>query len=190
MSQQRPYKRRLLNLGVNREMQLRMIGKITCILFVSLLISSAVYFFFANQEITSSFKLFHIKARNFLDYLLPVVVSSFFISLIVGVFASLFFPKSLAGGLYRIEREVEQVIKGDLTVKITLRRGDESADLAAKINEMIHEFRKEMTSIQSAMDVAKKICFSETEMTPEVRIEELKKIHTRIISNISKLKLH
>ncbi len=94
MSEVKTYKRKLLNFSINRHMQFNMIGKICLILFVSQLLSGLIFFYFSNQEITASFQMFHIKARNFLDFLWPVVGASVLISVIVGFLASLFFSKA------------------------------------------------------------------------------------------------
>ena len=145
-------KRKLLNLNIHRAMQLRMIARISCILFISLLLSSAVYYHFANVEITSSFKLFHIKARSFLDMLLPTVAYSFAFSLVVGIIASLFFPKNYAGSVYRIEQDLKQILEGDLCKRITLRKGDEVTELAAEINSLVGQFHDQVVSIRRTLE--------------------------------------
>ena len=126
-------RRKLLNFSVNRAMQFWMIGKISLILFASQLLCGLIFFYFSNQEITASFQMFHIKARNFLDFLLPVILAAVLISLVVGFLASLFFPKPIAGSLYRIEADLGNVLaSGDLRVQIKLREGDQAAALAAQ----------------------------------------------------------
>ncbi len=52
--------------------------------------------------------MFHIKAQNFLDFLWPVIGAAVLISAIVGFLASLFFPKPIAGALYRIEEDLKK----------------------------------------------------------------------------------
>ena len=156
MNTKQTYKRKLLNFSIKRDMQFKMIGKIFLLLFVSLLLSGLIFYLFANQEITSSFQMFHVKARNFLDFLLPVVISSFLISLVVGVIGSLFFPKPIAGGVYRIEQDLQKVIKqGDLTVKITLREGDQVSTLAEQINTLLSDFRGKFARIDRQIEQLK-----------------------------------
>ena len=163
MNAQRTYKRKLLNLSVKREMQFRMIGKIFLLLFVSLLLSSLIFYFFADREVTSSFQMFHIKARNFLDFLLPAVLGAFLISLVVGVVGSLFFPKSIAGGVYRIEQELQNVIeKGDLSVQVTLRSGDQVVSLAQKINLVLADYRDRTVRLDRALQQLEQYATDET----------------------------
>ncbi|MFH1021608.1 MAG: methyl-accepting chemotaxis protein [Pseudomonadota bacterium] len=189
MNQERTYKRKILNFSVNRAMQLRMIGKLISIILVSLLISGGVYYHYANQQITASFMLFHIKARNFLDFLLPVVGISFVISLVVGTIASLFFPKNVAGALYRIEEDVRRITEGDLTVQITLRSGDEGVSLAEQLNQMVALFRETIVSVQDSLHQAQKVCGTGPEMISTEHLAELQASLGQIAQEINKLKV-
>lgn len=181
MRSQRPYKRKALNLAVNRDMQLRMIAKIATILFVSLLISSSAYYGWANQEITSSFRLFHIKARNFLDFLLPAVAASFVLSLAVGTLASLFFPKNIAGSLFRIESEVRRIAAGDLGVRIKLRSGDEGTALAAALNGLTADLQTKAAAIADALAEADDILPPGVNRQPTLKeTQRLQALHGRI----------
>jgi methyl-accepting chemotaxis protein len=185
MRQKRTNRRKVLNFSVNRGLQLRMIGKMSCIILASLLISSGVYYYFANQTISESFLLCHIQARNFLDFLLPIVGISFVISLLVGTIASLFLPKNLAGPLYRIEQEVRRLTNGDLTVQICLRSGDEARSLAGQINQMVELYRETLVSVQDSLQEIQKICDAGT----QISTEECQAIHDRIVTKISKFKV-
>jgi hypothetical protein len=189
MSQQRPYKRKFLNLGVNRGMQFRMIAKMTAILFLCLLITGLTYYYFANQEITGSFKLFHIKARNFLDFLLPAVIGSLVASFVVGVTASLFFPQSYAGGLYGIERDLKKLIDGDLGVRVKLREGDEAIPLAGTVNELVNCFRGKILHLQDELGKMQEILASEAGGSPEERLAALRRIHGQLMEELKQLKV-
>ncbi|MEE4254747.1 MAG: hypothetical protein V2I50_11970, partial [Desulfuromusa sp.] len=139
---------------------------------------------FANQEITSSFQMFHVKARNFLDFLLPVVLSSFAISLVAGVIGSLFFPKPIAGGLYRIEMDLQQVIDdNDLRVQTKLRDGDQLIPLAEQINLLLNDMRTRMNHVQLALTELEKID------QQEVSTETLQRIRDHLILGHQNLKI-
>lgn len=153
MNARRTYKRKLLNFSIKREMQFMMIGKIFLLLFVSLLLSSLIFYFFADREVTASYQMFHIKARNFLDFLLPAVLGAFVISLVVGAIGSLFFPKPIAGGVYRIEQDLQRVIEeGDLTVQIKLRQGDQVGPLADQINNLMTDYHGRVRRLDRALE--------------------------------------
>jgi methyl-accepting chemotaxis protein len=153
-------KRRALNLSVNRTLQLHMIRRIAMILLLSLLASSAVYYFFADREITTSYQLFHVHARNFLEFLLPVVIGAFVLSLVVGGVITLFFPHRIAGGLYGIEREVRRMADGDLTARIALRKKDAVHGLAVEVNRMVDGLHTRLQAVQIGLDEAHGGCAS------------------------------
>ncbi len=189
MDSTRPNKRKILNFAVNRKMQIYMVGRIALILLVSLLVSSMAYYFFADWEITSSFSLFHITARNFLDFLLPVIIGSFCVSLMIGTTASLFFPKKIAGGLYGIERDVQQIANGDLTATITLRRGDNVGSLPRDIKLLVGGFRRRIIAIQNGLGRAEDVFSAHGLLTPRERLEELEDIYDRMQQEIQNLKV-
>lgn len=188
MPQPRLYKRKILNLMVNRALQLRLIFRVSLIVMVSLLIMSGVYYQYANQEINGSFMQFHVKARNFLDFLLPVLGIAFVVSLLAGVSASLFVPQSLAGPLYRMEEDLRRIAAGDLTVRINLRNGDEGGPLAAQINETVDQFQKMATSVWLALHEAEKLG-ADSEISAEDHLLEIQTLCARVNSQIKKLKL-
>jgi methyl-accepting chemotaxis protein len=128
--------------------------------------------------------MFHVKARNFLDFLLPVVLSSFAISLVAGVIGSLFFPKPIAGGLYRIEMDLQQVIDdNDLRVQTKLRDGDQLIPLAEQINLLLNDMRTRMNHVQLALTELEKID------QQEVSTETLQRIRDHLILGHQNLKI-
>lgn len=58
----------------------------------------------------------------------------------------LLFSHRIAGPLYRIEKTLYEIIKGNLTLKIRLREGDELSTLADAVNIMTENFNKIVTS--------------------------------------------
>ena len=177
-------RRKLLNFSINRAMQFRMIGKISLILFASQLLSGLIFFYFSNQEISASFQMFHIKARNFLDFLLPVILAAVLISLIVGFLASLFFPKPIAGSLYRIEADLGNVLaSGDLRVQIKLREGDQAEALAAQVNTLLSDLRQRVGSSQQGLEKLQTLCGDGA----KIERAELQKIHAQLQDQFGRL---
>ena len=190
MNAKQPYqKRKMLNLQVNRNMQMRMIGRISGIIFISLLFSSAIYFYFSDIQITASYQMFHIKAKSFLDMLLPVVIGSFIVSLVAGFIGSLFFPKNYAGSLYRIEQDLQQVMNGDLTKKIVLRKGDEGVEVVDQLNKLISTFRDKFADIQAGLVKAQQHGGPQAPGSTDERLEAVHEIHQQLLSELQKLKM-
>ncbi|MBI5558350.1 MAG: hypothetical protein HY885_12010 [Deltaproteobacteria bacterium] len=188
MNNQGRSQRRLLNLKVNRAVQVGMIIRISCILFVCLLLCSGVYYVLANQEIAASYNTFHIKAQNFLDFLLPAIIGSFVVSLVAGMIASLFFPRNYAGGLYAIERDLKKIIGGDLNARVRLRRGDAALPLAVTVNDLIDFFKEKLSHTSAGLARAQDV-FTATGLPQDAQLAELKKIVTALQDEINNLKI-
>lgn len=133
--------------------------------------------------------MFHVKARNFLDFLLPVVGISFGVSLVVGTVASLFFPKNVAGPLYRIEEDVRKMAGGDLTVRIRLRDGDEGAAVAGQINQLADLFEQTVIDGRKILHKAGEINGAGAETTRDERQEELQALYEMMDRKIKTLRV-
>ena len=174
MSTEKTYKRkRFFNYSVKGRLQFRMLFKIWMILFVSLLISGAIFYLYSDINVGASYRLFHVKAKNFLDFLLPVLVGGFATSLVLGILVALFFPHAFAGPLHRIEKELGAIGHGDLSKRITLRKGSEVHELADAINEMAENLRNQVRRIRDAGDEINDII---QDTSPENMEENLRRL--------------
>lgn len=144
------YKRKKLNLNVNRQFQMWLLARILGTVILSSLVAACILYFYARQETTASFYEAHIKIRRVSDLLLPVIAAGSLVSLVSGTLLALFLPQKIAGPLYRVEQELAAVQKGDLTVVIKLRGRDTLQDLADSINETIAGLRKKVQAIKDA----------------------------------------
>ena len=148
-------RKRFFNFSIKKRLQLRMLVKIWSIIFITLLLTGIIFYFYSDINVGKSYRLFHVKANNFLDFLFPVLLAGFFSSLVLGFLAAVFFPYAIAGPLYRIEKELVDIGNGDLKKKIKLRKGDEVGDLADSINIMVEGLRvkiKKMGDISGHID--------------------------------------
>jgi len=132
-----------------------MLVKIWSIIFITLLLTGIIFYFYSDINVGKSYRMFHVKANNFLDFLFPVLLIGFFSSLVLGFFAAIFFPYAIAGPLYRIEKELVDIGNGNLKKKINIRKGDEIGDLADSMNTMVEALRakiKKMGDISGHID--------------------------------------
>lgn len=144
-------RRSVINYSIKRQMQFRLLLRVMLIALIATGLTTAFFYFYSNQEIGQSFKQFHIQARSFLDLLLPAIIIALAIGIIMAFIMALFFPHRIAGPLYRMERELkERVGEGDLTVKFSLRKGDEVGDLADALNIMIEKLKLKIGRIRAA----------------------------------------
>jgi nitrate/nitrite-specific signal transduction histidine kinase len=66
------------------------------------------------------------------------------------VLLTIFFSHKIAGPVYRFERACHDVIGGDYTQSVTLRRGDEMKNLASLLNEVIGASRQRLIDLSEA----------------------------------------
>ncbi|MBW1794014.1 MAG: methyl-accepting chemotaxis protein, partial [Deltaproteobacteria bacterium] len=117
------------------------------------------------------------------------LVCGFFASLILGVVASLLFPHAIAGPLYRIERELADIGKGNLCKEIKLRKRDEVKDLADSINLMIGELRDKIETISDISGQIGELAESATVERPEEALEKVKLANANLQEAIKEFKL-
>jgi nitrogen fixation/metabolism regulation signal transduction histidine kinase len=66
------------------------------------------------------------------------------------VFLTVFFSHKIAGPVYRLEKVCHNMISGNYTDQIHLRKGDEMQNLAVLLNEVIRKTRERMNSFLNA----------------------------------------
>lgn len=142
------FKRKKLNLSVKNELQRWLLVRISGVVILSSVIAALVLYGYARNEICDSFYSAHIAIRRVSDLLWPVVAAGSAVSLLSGMLLAIFLPQKIAGPIFRIEKDLEPVGQGDLTVTITLRADDPLQDFAARINEAIGELRVKVHRIQ------------------------------------------
>ncbi len=190
MPNKKNYKRKkFFNLSIKRNLQFRMLVKIWLIVLASLVVTSVIFYFYSDINVGTSYRLFHVKADNFLDFLFPVLIAGFFASLILGVLAALFFPHSFAGPIYRIEKELIDIGKGDLKKEIRLRKGDEVKDLTNAINVMVYNLRNQIKPIsEMSWEIKKLIEGSDSESPPET-LKKIKGVNENFQQALKEFKL-
>lgn len=140
--------RKKLNLSVKKEFQRWLIVRIFGAVLLSSLVAGAILYLYARHEVMESFWQAHITIRRVSDLLWPVVLAGSAVSLISGTLLAIFLPQKIAGPIFHMERDLEKVAKGDLTVHITLRSDDTLKDLAASINQTVSALRVRIKRIQ------------------------------------------
>lgn len=131
------YKRKKLNLKVKSQFQRWLLVRILATVLISSVVAALILYLYSSQEIGESFYDAHIKIRRVSDLLLPVIFAGSFISLLSGTMLALFLPQKIAGPVYRIEQDLQEIQGGNLKKEIRLRESDPLKDLAATINTTI-----------------------------------------------------
>lgn len=189
-SSERAYKRgKFFNFSIKKRLQWRILVKIWSIILASLFVTGIIFYFYSDINVGKSYRLFHVKAESFLDFLIPVLLTGFFASLILGVVASLFFPHAIAGPLYKIERELVDIGKGDLRKEIKIRKGDELKDLADSVNIMVRGLRDNIKAISDiSVEIGGLVARARDE-SPNETINKIEVANSNLQETIRKFKL-
>jgi len=142
------YKRKLLNFRVKHRLQIWLMIRIGGIIVLTAIVSALILYGYARHETVNSFYDAHIKIRRLSDLLIPVVLAGSAVSLISGTLLAIFLPQKLAGPLYHIEKDLDKVQQGDLTVRIKLRTNDTLHNFAKQINTTLNQFDQHLSHIQ------------------------------------------
>lgn len=172
------FKRKKLNLGVKNYFQKWLLIRILGMIILSSLIAAIILYFYARQEISSSFFDAHIKLRRVSDLLLPVIAAGSGVSLVCGTLLALFLPQKIAGPIFRIEQDLKPVQEGDLTSLISLRQEDILKDLASDINKVTTETRSRIQKSKIALTALIEV-LGDTAQKSEVQ-DQIKKLQNSL----------
>jgi methyl-accepting chemotaxis protein len=141
------YKRKKLNLEVKKEFQRWLLARIFAVVLLSSLLAALIIFLFIRLEpgAQADAPLMAAQARGLLWLALG---AGGLISLLAGMLLAVFLPQKVAGPIFRMERELEAVRRGDLTAQIRLRTDDPLHDLAGCINRTVDVLRVRVHEMQ------------------------------------------
>ncbi|MFH1778672.1 MAG: HAMP domain-containing protein [Candidatus Omnitrophota bacterium] len=152
MSQKTDPKNRRRIYFINKKFQTRFILRFCLfVIFTSAVMGGLVYIL-STQTTTTSFENLRLIVKRTSDFILPtLILSSLIASFLVGgacIVIILFVSHRIAGPLYRLEKTLNEIGKGNLWVDISLRKTDEIKALAASLNNMIRNLRDPISSSQ------------------------------------------
>ena len=128
------HKRKKLNLKVKQDFQIWLLVRIMGTFMVTIIVASILLYLYSKGVVDAEYLSFKTDVRRVSEVLLPVLIAASLTSIICGLLIALFLPQKIAGPLFRIEQDMLQVSKGDLTKSITLRCADILKELSETIN--------------------------------------------------------
>jgi len=148
--EQRTWKRR--NYFIKQDFQGRFILRFFLTILLSAVVFTIILSIFSAHTITITYRDSFLRIEKtpkalFYEILRAHGLYIFLIGLGISVL-SLFLSHRIAGPLYRFERSVEEITKGNLTFRIRLRKKDEAQELANSMNRMIEELSSRISLIK------------------------------------------
>lgn len=136
------------NYFIKKEFQRRFIMKFCLLVALGALISGIIIYAMSLSTVTTSFENSRLTIKSTADYVLPaVLLSSVIVIILIGlatIMITLFTSHKIAGPLYRIEKDVGEIVAGNLKIRFNLRKDDEIKPLAAALDTMIKVLRAEI----------------------------------------------
>ena len=184
MSQSR-YKRR--NFFINKEFQ----GKTIFNYFLLVVLGSVLFVgaisFFSSNTLSIVYDNYHLELGLTPDIMLKKFFSAQWFFIIVGgtviIIMTLLLSHRVAGPFYRFELTLEEMINGDLSQKIFLRRKDEGKELASKINQFNSKLSDKVVMIKNYKNIIKECALEiEAELYPPSSRDEV------VMENLAKIK--
>lgn len=128
------------NYFIDRKFQTAFMLKFCGVVLVSSCILVGVVFWLAQDSTTVAIENTRVVVKRTSDFLLPVLsvaapLAAAAAALVV-LAMTLFYTHKIAGPLYRLRREIDQIKKGDLNRHFILRAEDQLQSLAHSLEEM------------------------------------------------------
>ncbi len=86
--------------------------------------------------------------ENLMDVIIPAFVIADLVSLVIGLWLSLYFSRKLSVPIYRITKWAEVVASGDLTFRLKFRPGDDLQSLESACNRVSDTYIKVIEDLQ------------------------------------------
>ena len=139
---------------IKKEFQMVFIIKFCLLVILGALISGAVIYLVSQGSTTTVFENSRIRIKGTADFILPaVLLSTAVVTVLVGlasVLVTLYASHKIAGPIYRIEKDLEKVMLGDLRVKFNLRKNDQLQALATMIEALITNLGGDIKELRQA----------------------------------------
>jgi methyl-accepting chemotaxis protein len=141
---------------IKKEFQIRFIVKFCLILLFGGAIAAGLTLFNTNGSLTTTFVNSKLLIQNTSLAILPSVLYTTLITTgligLVVVMLTLIVSHKIAGPMFRFEKDIARVTKGDLKSRINIRKGDQLQELATSLNTMIDHLNTELSEISADID--------------------------------------
>ncbi len=144
------------NYFIKKKFQASFILKFCLLLILACLIMSSISLLLTKKTVTTSFEGLRLVVKSTADYILPVLASSGVIAIVLVSLATiavlLFISHRIYGPIYRLEKDVTEIGKGNLTMEVHLRQHDEFKGLSDVINAMVRNIKNPLSSSQAKIN--------------------------------------
>ena len=138
MADKPPFRRR--NYFINKKFQTGFSIKFLVIIVIEAIMAVGLFLYLSKGTLTTGYIGSELKISRTYDFFLPMLLLSNIIIVgvtgIIGIAVLIFMSHRIAGPMFRFEKVLDEISKGDLTYKFKLRQGDQFKELEKRINEL------------------------------------------------------
>lgn len=154
-NQGKPIKRK--RYFINRKFQSRFILKFFGVLLLGAVLSTCITMLTTQKTLTSTYEGSKLIIEKTSLAILPSVIATNVITTgIIGIIVvaiTLLVSHKIAGPMYRFERDLEDISRGNLQKYIKIRDGDQFGEFAISLNKMIGGINKKLRGLQKDLEV-------------------------------------
>lgn len=145
------YKRR--NYFINKEFQGRAIFNYFVLASIGSILFIAVFSFFSSNTLSIVYDNYRLQIGLTPGILFKKILSTQWVFIVLGggvvALVTLILTHRVAGPFYRFEKSLDNMVKGDISHKIILRKKDEGKDLAEKLNSFSQALGEKLSIIEN-----------------------------------------
>jgi len=176
-------KNRRRNYFIKKKFQTSFILKFCLLILMGSLLSGAIVYFMSKSTLTTTFENSRLVIKNTGEYILPAVfLSSMIVIVAIGIAAilvTLFTSHRIAGPLYRMEKDINEIVSGNLSKPFSLRKADEIKPLAESLEHMREILSNDIAAVKERLPELEKSVNTEE---GKKKIEEIKRVLIKYIT--------
>ncbi len=173
---------------VDKKFQYKFVLMLIFFIVLTVLTISFTTFYVVWQSVINEFFFVPEAAKKLGDIYLhtsELLIVPLAVLAVIGAVAGVFISHRIAGPVYRVKRVSEEIAKGNLSVSVKFRKGDELHDLADSMNSMISGIRTLVKEDRNAID---KIAAVSEKLTADLKKQEgLKEEVEKTIVELNKI---
>lgn len=141
---------------IDKRFQTAFIGKFVLVLLLGAILSVVITMFSTQATLTSTFDGSRLVIEKTSIAILPSVIFTSLITtgvlgiIVIGV--TLLVSHKIAGPMYRFEKDLEEIAKGDLQKRIHIRNGDQFTSVAKNLNDMVTGLNTRLLEVRERLD--------------------------------------
>ena len=171
---QTSFDNRRRNYYIKKKFQRNFILKFCALVILGSIVSGLIIYVMSRATLTTTFENSRLTIKSTADFILPAVLLSSIIVIVstcgAAIFITLFTSHKIAGPLYRMEKDVQEVTSGNLDMRFSLRQGDELKALAVSLDTMvltlknrIADIKNNVYELESSLGLAKSVMSGEAQ---------------------------